>query len=269
MQHKPIIYLSFAIVVIINILGLIGIVKFDKFSFLLTLILAVPFISTYLDSLNIFGNNFNFKKSIDKIENLTNKATVALQESNENKKNNNIEKYPLAFSILQSKELLSSDSTLALASLRIEIEKSLKALSDKLNLENYQAAPLNIIIKKLNKIGVLNNYHVNALREILKVCNKAIHGGNITDDEARTILDLAEKLSKSFSIGYIPNFNINKDYKEQGLICEWEHCIEFQPIKSKPDELSCKIFGHDCPGGKETCKKCDKTLNDILNPSND
>ena len=242
------------------------IVKFDKFSFLLTLILAVPFISTYLDSLNIFGNNFNFKKSIDKIENLTNKATVVLQESNENKQNN-IKKYPSAFSILQSKELLSMDSTLALASLRIEIEKSLKTVCDKLNLKNYQNTPLNIIIQQLNKIGVLNNYHVDALREILKVSNKAIHGGNITDDEAGKIVDLAEKLSMSFAIGYVPNFNINKDYKEQGLICEWEHCIEFQPLKPKPDELSCKIFGHDCPGGKETCQKCDKTLNNVLNPS--
>lgn len=213
--------------------------------------------------MNIFGNKFNFKKSIDKIENLTAKATKEAQESLINK-SENIAKYPSAFPVSQSKELLSIDSTLAIASLRIEIEKSLKALCLKLNIKNAEKTSLRKIIQGLHEINILSAYHVDALKEILITSNKAIHGGIITKNEAKKIIDLAEQLSKSFGIGYIPNFNINLDYKEQGLICEWEHCIEFMPLKSERDEASCKVFGHDCPGGKEFCKKCDKTLNDVL-----
>lgn len=263
MSCKPITYCSFFTFIIINILSFIGYIKFDKYTFLLTIILSIPFISSYLDSLNILGNNFNFRKSIDKIENLTIKATQEVENSAESKKEIST-KYPSAFSVSQSKELLVKDSTLALASLRIEIEKNLKAFSSKTNIENNEKTSLRKIIQNLNKIGVLSNYHVEALNEILLVCNKAIHGTNVSDSEAKKIIDLAEQLALSFGIGYIPNFNKNNNYKQQGLICEWEHCIEFQPLKSIPDESSCKIFGHDCPGGKETCQKCNKTIKDIM-----
>ncbi|WP_284945636.1 hypothetical protein [Acidisoma cladoniae] len=34
----------------------------------------------------------------------------------------------------------------------------------------------------------------------------------------------------SGSVGYIPDFRPNMAFAEQGLVCPWEHCIEFMPL---------------------------------------
>lgn len=263
MQNKIITYISFSLFIIVFFLYVGGIIKLDKYSFVLVVLFAVPFIATYLESLNIFGNHFNFRKSIDKIEDYTIKATEESKKQTQDNINKTYNEYPIAFSTEQSRELIEKDSTLALAALRIEIEKSLKVFCNKLKIGNSEKVPLNKIVNGLNEIKVLNDYQANALKEIIFASNKAIHGKNISDNDAREIIDLAEQLSRSFAIGYVPNFNKNLDYKKQGLICEWEHCIEYQPLKPNRDEESCKIFGHDCPGGKETCVNCKKEISDL------
>jgi len=48
----------------------------------------------------------------------------------------------------------------------------------------------------------------------------------------------------------------NPDWREMGLFCEWEHCIEMMLLRCHRDENSCPIFGHDCPGGPKRTRKC-------------
>ena len=52
-----------------------------------------------------------------------------------------------------------------------------------------------------------------------------------------------------------------KDYKEKGLFCEYEYCIEEQPLEH--GELSCPVWGHDCPGRIAKLKTCGKRISDI------
>lgn len=52
-----------------------------------------------------------------------------------------------------------------------------------------------------------------------------------------------------------------KDYKKKGLFCEYEYCIEEQPLEH--GKLSCPVWGHDCPGGIEKLKTCNKRITDI------
>ena len=66
------------------------------------------------------------------------------------------------------------------------------------------------------------------------------------------------------AIGYSTDFTENKDYVEQGLFCEWEHCIENMPmLPSRPDPWSCPVFGHCCPGGAVKVRACGKTIDDV------
>jgi len=51
------------------------------------------------------------------------------------------------------------------------------------------------------------------------------------------------------------------DYRELGLFCEYEYCIEDLPLDH--GDLSCPVWGHDCPGGIDKKKACGKTINDI------
>jgi len=52
-----------------------------------------------------------------------------------------------------------------------------------------------------------------------------------------------------------------KDYKKRGLFCEYEYCIEEQPLIG--GELRCPVWGHDCPGGIEKLKTCGKEISGI------
>lgn len=59
---------------------------------------------------------------------------------------------------------------------------------------------------------------------------------------------------KIATCGYSRCFEYNEHWAAQGGICGYEHCIENMPFTN--EELSCPIFGHDCPGGKEVAGRC-------------
>jgi len=155
------------------------------------------------------------------------------------------------------RKLLNSDPVLALASLRIEIERKLRLAASSLKLP-VRRDTLFEIIEALPKEGVLSFEQVTALRKIIDMCNKAIHGYEISTVEAREIIQLTEDLNKSFPVGYSIDFSPNENYEKQKLLCEWEHCIEHMPLKQRTTIQSCPIFGHNCPGGSDKVSKCKK-----------
>lgn len=59
-------------------------------------------------------------------------------------------------------------------------------------------------------------------------------------------------------LGYIDRFEPNDAFMKQGIICNWEHCIEYMPYES--GEESCPIFGHNCPGEKEQADICKEII---------
>jgi len=71
------------------------------------------------------------------------------------------------------------------------------------------------------------------------------------------------QLNQSFAIGYSIDFSPNEDYKKHGLICEYEHCIEWMPLREKSTKCSCPVFGHDCPGKSKKASKCNKKIEEI------
>ena len=66
---------------------------------------------------------------------------------------------------------------------------------------------------------------------------------------------MKNNLSVDEPIGFIPNFSYNENFKTDGLICPYEHCIELMPLE-ETTEKSCPIWGHDCPGGKGQIDAC-------------
>ena len=70
---------------------------------------------------------------------------------------------------------------------------------------------------------------------------KKIAAGNISD----------------LPIGYVPDFAPRADFRERGLLCPYEHCIELMPLAhSGPTEKNCPMWGHDCPGGTNQIEAC-------------
>jgi hypothetical protein len=236
----------------------------DAFAVLILFILSIPIFAPYLKKAKLPGAEFEFKDEIRKTEKLV-QLSVEQAEKAESAGEKKILKFE-TFKLSSVRELLDSDPVLALAALRIEIERKVKLLVDSLSLPIGNGWSISKLIEAVRKQKLLSSEQVTALQKIINMCNKAIHGSLISKTEAREIIDLAEELNRTFSIGYSIDFSPNLDYEKHGLLCEWEHCIEWMPLTEEPTGLSCPVFEHNCPGGVERVSTCGKTIGDI--PSN-
>jgi hypothetical protein len=122
---KLIQWLAFAfIVAIIAIRGFWPeVFALDKYSIGLLFLLAIPLLAPFLKKAKWFGAEFDFKENIQELSDL-------VEESKEEKKEIPKEKRPAeiieTFSAESAMNLVSQDPNLALAALRIEIERILR-----------------------------------------------------------------------------------------------------------------------------------------------
>lgn len=227
------------------------------------LIIFLPYLAHYLTKAKILGAEFEFK---DKIKQTKETVQLSIEKTKKDKKFGKYKASPFeTFETTTAKKILEleADHSLSLASLRMEIERKLRMMADFLDLSGRDKMPLFKIIEALGKKMMLSSEQMRALREIIILCNKAIHGYFATKEETEDIISLVDKLNKSFSTGYSISLSPNLNYKKHGLVCEWEHCIEWMSLTEKSTEKSCRLFGHNCPGGAKKVKICGKTINDF------
>ncbi|HEY9833545.1 MAG TPA: DUF4145 domain-containing protein [Stenomitos sp.] len=225
----------------------------DTFSMGLLFLLAIPLLSPFLKKAKWFGAEFNFKEDIKRATKLVEKSEAKAKEISSKQGKKEVEFK--TFTTETARQLLGSDPNLALAALRIEIERVLTAAVAKIDASS-KPKSLRDSINTLYQAQMLSEEQQEALQTICNSANKAVHGADVSKAEAEEIIGLAERLDNSFSFGYSVNFKPNKDYAKQGLTCAWEHCIELFPIQEERGELSCHVFGHDCPGGVKAKKVC-------------
>ena len=230
--------------------------KISAFTILVLFILAIPAVAPYLKEAKFPGAKFVFKDEIIKTKTLVQKSVEIA------KKQKKITPFE-TFKLSSVREQLEYDYIIALAALRIEIEKKLKIAADFFDIPKKEKRRLSQIIDAMQRIKIMFPEQTSALKKILTMCNKAVHGEPVSKSEANQIIDLADELNKSFSAGYSLDLSPNNDYENQGLFCEWEHCIEWMPLSKKDTELSCPVWGHNCPGGIEKISKCGKTTEDF------
>ena len=165
----------------------------DNFIILIYFISSIPFIAQFLKEVNIFGAKFKFQEEIRKIEKLFNVSGTARVGTEIN----------VPLTVVKSKaldnarKLLDSDPVLALAALRIEIEKSLKVIAKKLDMPIKEKRSITEIIVNLNRKEIFSHEQVLVLRKIIQMCNKAIHGAVISKNEAKEIILLTEKFYRA------------------------------------------------------------------------
>jgi len=168
------------------------------------------------------------------------------------------------FSTSSAQRLVAEDPNLALAALRIDMERVLSRAAEVLVVATTaRSITISESTRLLLDHELISEEQSEAIRTITQICNKAVHGAAVTAAEATEILALANRLNKSFPTGYSLNFFPNAGYEEQRLLCAWEHCIEEMPLTEEPTDLSCPAFGHDCPGGLDARENCKNTMKDI------
>ena len=105
--------------------------------------------------------------------------------------------------------ILESDHILALAKLRMELERLLNRILI-LNKKEYpKRAGIDHIIMILEKENLISRFYINPIREVVRLCNRAIHGEEVRKKDAFTIvemgLDLFEDLySEYYSLAIKP-----------------------------------------------------------------
>ena len=91
------------------------------------------------------------------------------------------------------KEIAESDSVLALAKIRIEIEKILTLIARASSIE-IDRITLGALVNKLSNQEIISPGVSSSLREVVGICNRAIHGESISDESAKTIIDLGVEI---------------------------------------------------------------------------
>jgi hypothetical protein len=89
--------------------------------------------------------------------------------------------------------LAESDPAIALAKVRIELEKVLTRLA-RMTLIETEKLPLGTIVQKLSSHEIIAVQEGKSLREVISICNRAIHGEFISEDDAKTIVELGIEL---------------------------------------------------------------------------
>jgi len=234
----------------------------DWFSVLILFILSIPFLAPYLKKAKVSGAEFEFRDEIRETRMLVQSSAEKAKNSDHNLQQENVQLFE-TFKLTSVRELVNDDPTLALAALRIEIERRLRNLISTLSKEDISKFTTFSLTDLIKKVRLLSREQLSALQKILRMCNEAIHGASVSKSQANEIITLAEELNHSFSVGYSIDLSPNNEYKENGFLCEFEHCIELMPLSKNRTKLSCPVFGHDCPGGAMKVNICDKTISDI------
>jgi len=114
------------------------------------------------------------------------------------------------------RNLAETDPVVALAKLRIEIESLLRRLHQRTNHGTplaRTAAPLSLLIRDLVSAEVIYPDMGAALRSVIAICNRAIHGEDIREVDAKKIIDsgidLVEELGRTFA-SYATTFPVEE-----------------------------------------------------------
>ncbi|MCF7892342.1 MAG: hypothetical protein K9L87_04860 [Candidatus Omnitrophica bacterium] len=191
---------------------------------LLIIIIIIPFIP-YVKKIKL--GNFEAEISPREIQKV--KEEVEIQLSEPEKISPEINK---SLKILEKiKKLSKDDPVLALAKLRIEIEKIITRLHVSTNMKSHirRSPSLVRMIMELSYDEILSTKISHSLREVVSICNRAIHGEEIRKQDVEIIIHIGVELL-NFLYTETPNI-ITKETEE--IIIDNKNVDEYMSAKYK------------------------------------
>lgn len=159
-------------------------IKVDNTSIILLLVIFLsPFISAITKIK--FGD---FEAEIDpkEVQKIRNEVSAQVSDAEEPAQNSEIEEI-----VTNISRLVESDPILALAKLRIELEKVLNKLYRMTHKEDKSGkvvSPMQLI-QKLSAAEILPRDIARTTREVMSICNRAIHGEDIRKQDAESVVE--------------------------------------------------------------------------------
>ena len=120
------------------------------------------------------------------VQKIKNEVSAQVSDSDEAAQNSEIERIANNIS-----GLVESDPILALAKLRIELEKVLNKLyrmSHKEDKSSRIMSPM-LLVQKLSGAEVLPGDIARTTRDVMSICNRAIHGEDIRKEDAESVVE--------------------------------------------------------------------------------
>jgi hypothetical protein len=97
--------------------------------------------------------------------------------------------------VVSARRLLSKDPTLAAAKLRIDIELALAELADSAEVPlDEHPRSLFRLAQELVSVGTLPHSLLYPIKQVSDICNRVIHGAEISSRQAAEVLDIGEAL---------------------------------------------------------------------------
>jgi len=121
------------------------------------------------------------------------KLKLELEKAIVSKPDENVEQAEIFKTTDAIRKLAESDPVIALAKVRIELEKTLTRLA-RIALVDTQPSPLGTLVRKLTNHEIISSQVGKSLSDVISLCNRAIHGEYIAEEDALTIVDLGNEL---------------------------------------------------------------------------
>lgn len=166
-----------------------NVVKVDNTSIILLLVIFLsPFISAIT---KIKYGDFEAEIDPKEVQKIKNEVSAQAVNANERAQNSEIEE-----TINSISALVESDPILALAKLRIELEKALNRLFRMTHKEDKSkrvVSPMQLI-HRLSSEEILPKDIARTTREVMSICNRAIHGEDIRKQDAESVVESGASL---------------------------------------------------------------------------
>lgn len=200
-------------------------VRLDGLSLSLVLVAAVLALSPLLKSAKLpGGTEFRFRSKLIAAEQLGSDVQAKLYKEGYTGVQ---PAWPnLISGISELKQLAETNPSEALAELRQALVHGLQGGTRGMRVRTAQPDEPMERVEFLENQGILWNEQGALLRVIWDVSNSTLLAGDATTEDALRVVAVAEILSESFPLGYSLNFEQNERWEEEGLICQYEHCIE-------------------------------------------
>jgi len=163
----------------------------DSTSVILILVILIsPFLSAIRKIK--FGD---FEAEIDpkEVERIRNNVDAQLEESKATETGPTPE---IETTVQQIRSLGETDSVIALAKLRIEIEKVVLRLHKRTQSDRFHGRQLSLgkMIHNLTTQEIFPQQFSGTIREVISICNRAVHGEEIREKDAKAMLDVGTSL---------------------------------------------------------------------------
>jgi hypothetical protein len=96
------------------------------------------------------------------------------------------------------RQLAEQDPNVALAGLRIEVEVLAHNLAKGFNIALNRHESGTRLLRRLYDYGAIDSQQMQLAMKIMSVCNAAVHGSPVTQEEASAVIDTAEVLTDQY-----------------------------------------------------------------------